>query len=269
MSPELTVVSYNIHSAIGVDGRHSLQRVADVLSRLDPDIVSLQEVQRELDTETGFEDQPAQLQSMLDLDRAYGPTVSLTPDEIADIEADLGSAERDLAREFGNLLLTAGSIRSVEYDTLSSPDDGGQRGFITAIVECDGTEVRVVNTHLGLSPTVREQQLDELFETLGTVERPTLLTGDFNARPEQPAIERLTKHFTDVFSKDGNGCFTFPTPYVDRDQREYYHRTYTPHRRIDYMFCTPEVTVDETEVYHSLASDHSPIIAHLTIADDA
>lgn len=268
MSNELTVVSYNIHSAIGVDDRHSLRRVADVLSRLDPDIVSLQEVQRELDVETGFEDQPAKLQSMLDLDGAYGPTVSLTSDDIADIETDLGDAKRDLAREFGNLLLTAGNITSFEYDTLTSPDDGGQRGFLTAVVECAGTELRVVNTHLGLSPDVREQQLDELFDALGSVERPTLLTGDFNARPGQSAIERVTERFSDVFASGRNECFTFPTPYVDRKKGEYYHRTYTPHRRIDYVFCTPEFTVDRTEVYHSLASDHSPIVAHLTVADD-
>jgi endonuclease/exonuclease/phosphatase family metal-dependent hydrolase len=91
------VVSYNVHSAIGIDGRHSLQRVADVLLRIDPDIVSLQEVQRELEAKTGFEDQPVDLQSMLNLDGVYGPTVSLDPADIEDIETDLGDAERERA----------------------------------------------------------------------------------------------------------------------------------------------------------------------------
>lgn len=146
-----------------------------------PDIVSLQEIQRELEAETGFEDQPVDLQSVLDLGGVYGPTVSLDPADIEDIETDLGDAERELAREFGNLILTVGTVLSCDYDTLTSPDDGGQRGYITAVVEYGGTEIRVVNPHLGLSPAVREKQLDKLLDTLGTLKRPTLLTGDFNA----------------------------------------------------------------------------------------
>lgn len=268
MSIELSVVSYNIHSGIGIDGRHSLQRVADVLARLDADIISLQEVQLELAEETSFEDQPAKLQSMLGYDGAYGPTVSLTEADIEEIEEDLGGTDSDLAREFGNLILVDGNVKSFEYDTLSSPADGGQRGFVTAVVDCSGIELRIVNTHLGLSREVRERQLDELFDELGTVERPTVLAGDFNARPGWPAIDRLTERFVDAFAEDGNNRFTFPTPYVDRETQEYYHRTYTPHRRIDYVFCTSEMSVDSTEVYHSLASDHSPIRARFSVPDD-
>ncbi|WP_254533639.1 endonuclease/exonuclease/phosphatase family protein [Natrinema gelatinilyticum] len=267
MNRDLTVVSYNIHSAIGIDNRYSLQRIADVLSRLKPNIVCLQEVQRELAEETGFEDQPAVLQAELDLDGSYGPTVSLEPVDIEEIDEDLGDAERDLAREFGNLILTDGTVESFEYDTLPSPDDGGQRGYVTAVITYAGTELRVVNTHLGLSPKVRKQQLKELFARLDTLERPTILAGDFNARPDWPAIELIRDRFDDVFTNDDNEVFTFPSPYVDRDTQEYYHRTYTPHRRIDYVFCTPNVAVESTEVYHSLASDHSPIIAHLSVPE--
>ena len=41
---ELTLVSYNIHSGIGTDGRFDLHRVAEVLSEIDADIIALQEV---------------------------------------------------------------------------------------------------------------------------------------------------------------------------------------------------------------------------------
>lgn len=268
MSTELSVVSYNIHSGIGIDGRHSLQRVADVLERLNADVISLQEVQLELAEETGFKDQPAKLQSMLDHDGAYGPTVTLTEDDVDEVEEDLGVADSSVAREFGNLILVDGTLKSVEYDTLTSPAEGGQRGYITAVVECAGIELRIVNTHLGLGREIRERQLDELFESLGTLERPTILAGDFNARPSWPAIDRLTERFVDAFAEDGNNRFTFPTPYVDRKPQEYYERTYTPHRRIDYVFCTSEMSVDSTEVYHSLASDHSPILARLSVPGD-
>ena len=41
---ELTLVSYNIHSGIGTDGRFDHARVGEVLQEVYPDIIALQEV---------------------------------------------------------------------------------------------------------------------------------------------------------------------------------------------------------------------------------
>jgi endonuclease/exonuclease/phosphatase family metal-dependent hydrolase len=43
----LTVVSYNIHRGVGLDRRRDLDRIADVINELEPDVVGLQEVIRE------------------------------------------------------------------------------------------------------------------------------------------------------------------------------------------------------------------------------
>ena len=43
----LTVVSYNIHRGVGLDRRRDLDRIADVIGEVDPDVVGLQEVIRE------------------------------------------------------------------------------------------------------------------------------------------------------------------------------------------------------------------------------
>jgi endonuclease/exonuclease/phosphatase family metal-dependent hydrolase len=40
----LKVATWNIHGAIGVDGRYAPQRIVDVLHEIDADIVALQEV---------------------------------------------------------------------------------------------------------------------------------------------------------------------------------------------------------------------------------
>src|SRR5690348_7346215 len=40
----VTAVTYNVHRCIGLDGSYSVQRVADVLNEIRPDIVGLQEV---------------------------------------------------------------------------------------------------------------------------------------------------------------------------------------------------------------------------------
>jgi len=40
----IKALSYNIHYGVGIDSKKDLQRIADVINRLDPDIVGLQEV---------------------------------------------------------------------------------------------------------------------------------------------------------------------------------------------------------------------------------
>ena len=43
----LVVVSYNIHRGVGLDRRRDLDRIADVIAEISPDVVGLQEVIRE------------------------------------------------------------------------------------------------------------------------------------------------------------------------------------------------------------------------------
>ncbi|MFL6714915.1 MAG: endonuclease/exonuclease/phosphatase family protein, partial [Burkholderiaceae bacterium] len=40
----LTVATYNIHAAVGTDGRYSPERIAGVLGEIDADVIALQEV---------------------------------------------------------------------------------------------------------------------------------------------------------------------------------------------------------------------------------
>ena len=39
----MRVATYNVHGCIGTDGRHDPDRVADVITELDADVVALQE----------------------------------------------------------------------------------------------------------------------------------------------------------------------------------------------------------------------------------
>ena len=41
---QLKVLSYNIHYGVGTDSKKDLKRIADVINRLNPDIVGMQEV---------------------------------------------------------------------------------------------------------------------------------------------------------------------------------------------------------------------------------
>jgi len=73
----LTVVSYNIHRGVGLDRRRDLDRIADVIGEVGPDVVGLQEVIREDGVPVA--DQAAYLAARLEMSelvmgetRAYG-----------------------------------------------------------------------------------------------------------------------------------------------------------------------------------------------------
>src|SRR5262245_21802546 len=71
---ELTLVSYNIHSGIGTDGRFDLHRVAEVLSEINADILALQEV-GDFRGRVEKEAHPEDLAENLGLHMAFGPNV--------------------------------------------------------------------------------------------------------------------------------------------------------------------------------------------------
>ncbi len=153
---ELSVLTYNIHGAIGED----LSRVADLVSDLCVEIAALQEVDSRRGPHTAVE-QIELLENLTGLRAVAGPL--LKQDE----------------RHYGNLLLTGYPLLSINRINLSQPKRE-PRGAIDALIETPAGPLRVVATHLGLSPVERHSQIDQLFSHICDHTRPTLLMGDFN-----------------------------------------------------------------------------------------
>lgn len=93
------VLSYNIRRARRMDGRRDLQRVVDVIRRVDPDIVGLQEVDRNRER-SGFVDQARRLADLFGMEVVFEPTVEL--------------AGADGPRKYGIAALSSRSIRRVD-----------------------------------------------------------------------------------------------------------------------------------------------------------
>src|SRR5581483_5450148 len=70
----LTFATWNIHSAVGTDGRFSLERVASVLRELDADVIALQEV-CDFRGRTPCTEHATRLGEALGLAVAFAPTV--------------------------------------------------------------------------------------------------------------------------------------------------------------------------------------------------
>src|SRR6476620_8443455 len=136
---ELTLVSYNIHSGIGTDGKFDLRRVGEVLGEIKPDVIALQEV-GDFIGKTPSDQHPEDLAKMLGLHMAYGPNVI-----------------RD-GRRYGNAVLSRlPIIRSRNYDL--SVESKEPRGALRCDIDLGaGRPLHVFCLHLGLSVGERRKQ---------------------------------------------------------------------------------------------------------------
>jgi endonuclease/exonuclease/phosphatase family metal-dependent hydrolase len=227
----LRVATWNIHGAVGADGRYLPARVVGVLREIDADIVALQEVASE-EAHTSF---------LADLERDTGYHVVA------------GLLRQRHGSDFGNAVLSWFPVRSVEHLDLAV-DRYEPRGALDVCIDLGLRPLlRVVATHLGLRPGERREQVRRI---LAKVEResphPTLLMGDLNewylwGRP----LRWLHSHFREMPSAPR----TFPA-----------HR---PVFALDRIWVSPAGSLRKL-VRHATplarsASDHLPLIAEIVV----
>ena len=161
------LMTYNVHHCTGMDGRQSPHRVAEVIASSKPDIVALQE----LDVgrpRSRWVDQPRLIGRILEMQFHFFSTVRIAP-------GDYGTAilSRWPMRPKRTALLPVLSDRRVE-----------NRGALWVVIDADGRDLHVVNTHLGLTRGERRLQAEALLgpEWLSHPDcrEPRILCGDFN-----------------------------------------------------------------------------------------
>jgi endonuclease/exonuclease/phosphatase family metal-dependent hydrolase len=156
-----TVVSYNIHQCVGLDGRRDVARIAHVLAGLDAQLIGLQEVGTDL--EGG---RPSS--QMEYLARATG------------LQAIAGPTIERRSGPYGNVLLTSWQVLEARLHDLSVPGRD-PRGAIDADLLINGRPVRVIVTHLGLRAAERRYQVRRLLEEVSRgPNRCIIMLGDIN-----------------------------------------------------------------------------------------
>jgi endonuclease/exonuclease/phosphatase family metal-dependent hydrolase len=73
---QVRVLSYNIHHGAGTDGELDLPRIANVIRRLKPDLVALQEVDKKTQRSRGV-DQAAELGRLTGMHAVFGKAIML------------------------------------------------------------------------------------------------------------------------------------------------------------------------------------------------
>ncbi len=244
----LRVMTYNVHSCTGMDGKVDAGRIARLIARARPDVVALQE---------------------LDVGRARSHglhQVQLIARSLAmtfHFHASLCIEEE----RYGDAILTCLPMRLVKAGRLPGLDGKPHlesRGALWVAIDLHGhTILPIINTHLGLYQRERMTQVEALLgsDWLGHEQcrEPVILCGDFNARPASPACRRLSHRLQDVQTEahDHRPKGTFSSRF--------------PTLRIDHIFVSPGIEVTRIEVPGSelarVASDHLSLVAELRITD--
>lgn len=225
----MTVATYNIHGAVGADGRFAPERIAAVLREIEADVIALQEVPLGGPDSAGID--------VLGLLR-----------EVTGFHAVEGPTEDNARRRYGNAVLSRYPITCARSIDLSFGSREA-RGALDADIDCHGHALRVVATHLGLLPAERRDQIRRLLQAFDTDRMPVLLMGDVNEWfVWGRSLRWLVSHF-----KAAPAPRTFPSRW--------------PLFALDRIWIRPRQRLLHVHVHNSalarIASDHLPLVAHI------
>lgn len=229
--PEITVASYNIRHAMGIDLSVNLDRIVQVLKNIDADVILLQEVDMSR-PRSGQEKQVNYLASALNMNYAYG------------------MVNRFKQGSYGNAILSVYPILLQHNYRLKA--ERHPRCCIEIILIIEGTKVHILNTHLGLDHDERLKNVQTISSIISALYFPCILGGDFNCRPHSMEVQILIQSLKDSFEMNtGPPYATFPA-----------NKAWA---RIDYILYNHLCICTDFYISESTASDHLPVIAKFRI----
>lgn len=225
----LTLATWNIHAAVGSDGRFVPSRVAEVLHEIDADIVALQEVP------LGGRHWPNVLPLLAQATGCVG---------VEGLTFSVGG------RCFGNAILSRYPVVATRRIDISF-GSREPRGALDADIYVHGHRLRVVATHLGLRAAERRAQVKRLLQAFDTEAMGVVLMGDLNEWfVWGQVLRQLVSHFQAVPAPA-----TFPSRW--------------PLLALDRIWVRPRHRLVRVHVHRTAgarqASDHLPLVA--TIGD--
>jgi len=235
-NPPQKVMSYNLHSCIGTDGRYDPERILQVIDEVKPTILGMQEVRRNTPHD----------KEILGLIQRQSPNCHLL----------FAQTFADKQGEFGNALVSPYPISDhVNIDL--GPENAlawrarnaeARRAVFTKL-DISGQPLRVIVTHLGVEWGVRRQQAQTLVSAINRYinldTEATVFMGDFNEwTPANAFVRRMDRRFSKHVTRR-----TFPS--------------YAPLLPLDRIWMSSHLSGIRTVAHRSLlarrASDHLPL----------
>ncbi len=239
----MRIMTYNIqhgrdyHYPAPSEDRIDLSQVLSVIRDFDPVFCTLNEVRGDSD-HPDYTDQTGFLAKSLGWNGYFAEAIRF-----------------EGKNPYGNAIITKYPI--VEAETILIPDpvekkyDGyyETRCVLRALLDMDGKPFTVFAAHFGLNPDEAENAVTTLIGEISKCTTPFSVQGDFNLHPDSPLLQPLFDTLTDT-AKWGEGPM-------------YTWDSYTPRKKIDYIFVSKDVTVSGAKAPAVVAADHCPYYAEI------
>ncbi|MDB6058020.1 MAG: Endonuclease/Exonuclease/phosphatase family protein, partial [Verrucomicrobiales bacterium] len=235
------VMTYNIHSgADPVTGNVDTTRTANFIKTNDIDLVSLNEVARNMPRSNG-RDIIAELSQKTGMPFVFSNNMAGLP----------------AGQEFGNAILSRFPILVRDHRLLPNINGNEQRGWLKAVVDVNGKDITFESTHLDFhnDSTERLMCATNINTWLAEETVPTIIAGDFNDTPSTPVYNRMDDKWKDIWTTAGDGSLgrSVPSPGYPNNLNA----------RIDYIWKAIGTSITPTNAYVGYtieASDHYPVI---------
>lgn len=232
-TPQLRVVTYNIHRSRGMDWKVRPDRIIDVIGEIDPDIIAMQEIVSDqidyLVAKSGF------------AHHVFGKTSLLR------------------GHDYGNLTLSRFPIVHSSNFDISVPRRE-RRGCLRTDIEVPELGLlHVFHVHLGTSFFERRRQALRLLSSEIVVNRklraPRLVLGDFNEWTRGLVSRMLSAQL-----ESADVRFHL--------QRKRTYPGMLPFFHLDHMYYDPELKLERLFLHRSptamIASDHLPLVGEFS-----
>lgn len=241
----LKVMTYNIHSCIGIDGKIRPERIISVIRSCRADVIALQEVDANRQRSRGHE-QARMIADALAMSHHYYA--------VSDWNGE----------QYGLAIISRYPLEHIQSGHLTPVDHANRseaRGALWVKLDTPAGVVNVINTHFGLRREERQRQAAMLLgdDWLGQIPatEPILLCGDLNDGPKSLVCKSFGRRLVDVACRLPN-----------HRPRATFIST-MPLRRLDYIFASEHFTVNAVRQPRTptakLASDHLPVCAELEL----
>lgn len=240
----LNVMTYNVKRCSpyipgNAEPDIDIQATAKVIKSGEPDIVFIQEIDRNTRRSNGV-DQVIELAKLSGFVHFY-----------------FSKGQDYQGGEYGDVIFSKYPLRNTATYALPRIEiEGTYVGYCTlgkATITVQGHTVTIANTHLATTQENRDLQLPFINETLQNSKYPVILGGDMNATPYNSTISTLDGY---GFVRSGKGLNQFTIP------------SNVPTKELDYVCFRPAEkfeVIKHKVITDTNASDHLPVISTLKL----
>ena len=224
----IRIMSYNVHNGIGIDNKTDYKRIADVINRVAPDIVAVQELDSAAQRSNGAYILKEIAKQAL-MHYTYGPAIDFQ------------------GGKYGIGILS--KEKPLSYHTVPLPGREEARALLMAEFE----NYIFCCTHFSLTEEDRDASVSIIQETIKEIKKPLFLAGDINSEPESTTQKLLQKYFTTLNNPKAP---TFPVV----EPKECIDYIYGYNNGHTYSVLKRQVLTDE-----QIASDHLPLFVDIRL----